>query len=76
VLAAYPISGSADYDNAALFVFTGQLSYLVANRYLVPQQRHVADRSIPQDFAKTFGRVFRDEQLQVKVTHIIETLAP
>lgn len=76
VLATYSVSGSADYDNAALFVFTGQLSYLVANRYLVPQQRHVADRSIPQDFAKTFRRVFKDEQLQVKVTHIIETLTP
>lgn len=76
VLATYPISGSDDYEHAALFVFTGQLSYLVANRYLVPQQRHLADRSIPLDFARTFARVFEDEQLQANIIGLVEALAP
>jgi len=74
ILALFPLAGADAFDEAAHFVFIAQLSYLVAHRYVRAEDRHIADHGIPEDFARTFHRVFRDEALQARVIELMDRL--
>lgn len=74
VLGSFPFADDGDFEEGLQFIFIAQLSYLIAHRYVRPEDRHIADRGIPEDFARTFGRVF-DKPLQDRVTALMDRLA-
>ncbi len=71
VLATFRFGSIADYDAAGMLVLSATVSYLLAFRYLKPEACHIADNGIPEDFDKTFRRIFGDETLQASVKDFI-----